>query len=113
MTTYTVLDADGYPIDRHLTAAEAAHIILTDDGREYEIRPFPNDNLETEWELWSRQPVANRGWEPTVVFSILQDQAEAEAEIFAKVIDARWPRHPEAMTDEAYDRMMAELEDAE
>jgi hypothetical protein len=100
---FTVVDIDGEPVARHLTAAEAAHIILTDDGREYEIREDDGG-----YELWSRQQVANRPWEATVIFTVADTLAEAEAEIFAAVIRASWPRHPEAMTDEQFDAIAAE-----
>ena len=104
MLKFTVVDTDGEPIARHLTAAEAAHIILTDDGRDYEIRPMHGGGHE----LWDRQQVANRPWAKTVVFSLADTLAEAEAEIFAAVIRASWPRHPEAMTDLQFDEIAAE-----
>jgi hypothetical protein len=103
MQKYTVVDIDGEPIARHLTAAEAAHIILTDDGRDYEIR---RDELGCV--LWTRQQVANRPWAKTVVFSLADTLAEAEAEIFDAVISADWARHPEAMTDLQFDAIAAE-----
>lgn len=115
MTTYTVISRDsGEPIDRHLTLAEAAHVILTYDGRQYEIRP----DLDVDGScfcstLWSRQQVAGRDWAPTVatsIYDVREHREQVEAEIWQQVIDAGWARHPEAMTDEAYDRMMAELE---
>lgn len=105
-TTYTVLDLNGLVLGRGCDLAEAAHIILTDDGGEYEIRPAADGD---GFCLWSRQPVANRGWAKTVVFSLESDRALAEAEIFAAVLAARWPRHAEAMTDAEYDAMMADL----
>ena len=104
MLKYTVIDADGEAIARHLTAAAAAHIILTDDSRDYEIR-LTEDG---EFALWSRHQVANRPWEKTVIFSFADTLAEAEAEIFADVILASWPRHPEAITDAEFDAIAAE-----
>jgi hypothetical protein len=98
VTKYTVVDSNGDVLDRGLTVAEAAHIILTDDGREYAIRP-DDDGC---WTLWSRQQVANKGWSPTVVYSFEDDRDLAESEIFQKVVDSDWPHHPEAMTDEQY-----------
>ena len=120
METFTVIDADGYPVARHLTAAAAAHLILTDDGRGYEIRPMfygdeedYNDcagivsvlgaDCDGGYELWTRQQVANRPWSKTVLFSFADTLADAEAEIFAAVIRANWSRHPQAMTDAEYD----------
>ena len=105
--TYTLIHpVSGDKIDGGLTAAEAAHIVLTYDGRDYEIR----ENEDGGYTLWSRHPVANRGWEPTVVESRESNRDAAEAEIFEQVIHARWRRHPEAMTDEQYASMLADLE---
>ena len=103
MTKFTVINTDGEPIARHLTTAEAAHIILTEDGREYEIREDDGIFL-----LWSRQQVSNQKWGKTMILSAADTIAEAEAEIFAAVILARWPRHPEAMTDAEFDEITAE-----
>jgi len=36
----------------------------------------------------------------------------AEAEIFGKVIKSRWPLHPEAISDDDYDKMLAENADS-
>ena len=105
-TTYTVLDLNGLVLGRGCDLAEAAHIILTDDGREYEIRPAADGD---GFYLWSRQQVANRGWTKPVVFSLESDRAAAEAEIFAAVLAARWPQHPEAIPDAEYDTMTADL----
>jgi len=103
METFTVIDTDGNQLGRNLTLAEAAHLILTDDGREYEIRyrRWPG------YELWSRQQVANSPWAKTVVSSSADTLGEAEAEIFASVISANWSRHPQAMTDAEYDAISA------
>lgn len=99
-TKYTVIDRNsGEKIDGGLTVAEAAHIVLTDDSQEYDIRPSEDGD---GFDLWSRQQVANKGWTKTVIWSISADHDEAEAEIFAKVIAADWPRHPEVLTDEQY-----------
>lgn len=106
MTTYTVISRNsGEPIDRHLTAAEAAQVILTDDGRDYDLRQD-----EFGWTLWSRQQVAYIGWAATVATSIHDDRDLAEADIFQQVIYAHWAGHPEAITDAAYDRMIADLD---
>lgn len=95
--TYTVIDTNGDVIATGLTAAEAAAEVLTDDGREFDIRA-----AEDGYELWTRQQVANKGWTQTVVYSVKEDRTAAEAEIYAKVIAADWPRHPTVMTDQQY-----------
>ena len=104
MTTYTVIDYNGYKIDGGLTAAEAAHIVLTYDGRDYEIR----ENEDGGYTLWSRHPVANRGWEPTVVESRETNRDAAENEIMEVAIESEWPRRPLVMTDENYASILAE-----
>jgi hypothetical protein len=108
----TVIDYNGEALGRHLTEADAAHTILTHDGADYEIR-------EGEWkgskifELWTRKQVANKPWTETAVFSMADTRAEAEAEIFAEVCAARWPRHPEAISDDQYDEILAVTADTQ
>lgn len=53
---YDVIGHEGTIIAESLTADEAAHEILTSDGREYEIR----EDRTAGFTLWSRQQVANR-----------------------------------------------------
>lgn len=112
-TLYTVIDYNCEAIDRHLTAAAAAHTILTADGRQYEIREGDDgDGITADhrfYELWTRQEISGERWGKTVVLAFARTAAEAEAEIFQAVIDAHWPRHPEAMTDADYDAMQAEI----
>jgi hypothetical protein len=105
-TTYTVLDGRGELIDGPgLTAAEAAHRLLTDDSREYEIR----QDADGSYWLWDRQQVANRPWSRYPIGSYAETREEAEAEIFAEVI-SRWGRDgrgPEAISDEQYAALIA------
>lgn len=104
---FTVIDHNGEALGQHLAEEEAAHIILTHDGADYEIR-------EDDWrgtkifELWTRKQVANKPWTKTVVFSMADTRPEAEAEIFADVCAARWPRHLEAISDATYDAILAD-----
>ena len=108
-TTYTVINENsGEAIATGLTAAEAAFEVLTDDSREFDIRAAEDGS---GFDLWTRQQVANKGWTKTVVYSIEDDRDAAEAEIYAKVIAADWPRHPTVMTDTQYAEMQAELAD--
>jgi hypothetical protein len=112
MTTYTVLSStSGEAIATGLTAAEAMQEILTDDGHEYEIRPEADGHGSRLWtSTYSRNSTAYNGLTASVVYSLAADEAEAEQEIAAKVIAAHWPRKPEAMTDEAYTAMRAEMD---
>jgi hypothetical protein len=71
------------------------------------VRKFHGPTFEG-YCLWSRHRVANRGWTRTVVYSLEDDRAAAEAEIFDKVINADWRHHPTVMTDQQYAEMLAE-----
>lgn len=111
MTTYTILDSSsGEVIDSSCTAVEAMAEILTDDGHEWEIRPETDGHGYRLWtSTYSRNSTAYNGLTASVVYSLAADADKAEQEIAQKVIAARWPRKPEAMTDEAHATMMAEL----
>ena len=82
------------------------------DGHRYDIRPAADGN---GYELWTSQFSRNStsGGRPlvkSVIFSLADDEAIAEAEIFKQVIDnSDWWMGCEVMTDAAYDAMMAEL----
>lgn len=99
METYTVINSfSGDVIDSGLSAEMAAHVVLTDDGGEYEVR----EDERGGWSLWTRKQVANRGWSRTLVGSAESDRDAAEADIWLQVIRADWPRHPTVMTDASY-----------
>ena len=100
MLKFTVLNTNGEIIARHLTAAAAAHIVLSDDGREYQIR-----RDEQGCVLWTRQQVANRQWVETAIYSSARTTAAAELEIFWSVLRANLPRHLQAMTDAQFDAL--------
>jgi hypothetical protein len=107
MTTYTVIDqCSGEKIYGGLTAEDAAHIVLTDDGWDFDIREDEGGGFT----LWRRRQVVDRDWRATAIWSFETDRAAAEAEIFEKVINTRWPRHPEVVTDERYEEQLAAFE---
>lgn len=105
--TYAVLTQNGDVIDTDLNTAEAAQVILNHDGQDYAIRA-----AEYGFELWSRQQVAKRPWHRTVIFSAADNEADAEAEIFQKVIHAshNWRGSPYTMEMSDYNKMLAENE---
>lgn len=110
-TTYTVTDLNGNVLDSGLTAVEAMDVILTADGHEYEIRHEADGEGYRLWtSTHSRTSTAYSGLRQSVVYSLAADEATAEQEIAAKVLAARWPRKPEATTDERHAAMLAELE---
>lgn len=117
MTLYTVYDRNDWTniVARGVTAAVAAEIILTDDGRAYDIR-----RVDDEWQLYVSQGSRNtmgglvrfvraldRG---RPIVSVKQSLAEATEEIGCAVVFAARDRGPEATTDEAYDRLIGEAE---
>lgn len=121
MKTYTLIDkASGEAIDAGLTAEDAAHAVLTEDGRSYEIRRdpgAPDPFLGYYFCVWSRHQVANRPWQRTLYGTWADSEEEAWAEIahyIAETYDAHAPgaHGPEVMTDAAYARMVAELEES-
>lgn len=97
-------DAEAYYADQAASMAEGGMPIAPEAAGI--LRPRPSGF----W-LWSRQQVVGRDWTRTVVYSAADTREEAEAEIFGRVIEAGWARHPEAMTDADYDAMMADLEE--
>lgn len=105
-TTYTLRLA-GPPM-RGLSAAEAAHEMLTYDGWEYAIR-----RVGGQYRLEIRNQTAGRPWGDTIIYSLEDDEAAATAEIYQRVVDftgrdgGSWAG--DCMTDESYDRMMADL----
>jgi hypothetical protein len=56
MTTYTIIDGEGYVLDRGVSLNEAADAIMTSDSREWEIR----QDKDGGFTAWSRQQVASR-----------------------------------------------------
>lgn len=102
MTSYTVLDYDGYVEATGLSVTAAADLVLSHDGAEYEIRA--SDDKFGGYDLWARKPNANRPWTKTVAFSLESVLEKAEAEIFEKVIYAGWTSQS-VMTDESYAEM--------
>ena len=104
--TYTILDFDGYVMERGVSLAEAADAIMTSDSREWQIR----EDKDGGYTVWTRQQVANRPWRATAIWSFEAERAAAEQEICEKIVFAeRFAGHYEAMTDAAYDEMMAQV----
>ena len=109
--TYTVLTHNGDLIDTGLTASEAARAILTYDGCDFELRPSNGG-----FALWSRQQVANKPWQKSLIlWSISEDEKEAEADIFVKVLkhSSEWRYSPYALTDEDFAANLADAKESE
>jgi hypothetical protein len=115
MTTYTVINPNtGEVLGRGLSATDAAAAILTDDGYAYEVRERGDIG---HYELFVSDGSANstRGARHmnSTILSIggcyAAGRDAAWAELAGRVLTAGW-NGPEAMTDAAYDAMLAELE---
>lgn len=106
-TTYTILDGEGYVIDRHVSLSGAADYIMTSDSRRWDIR----EDDDGGFVVWSDQQVANVKWHKIgAIFSIKSDRADAEREICEQIVNSdRWSGHYEAMTDASYDDMMRQV----
>ena len=108
MTTYTILSGEGEMIETGLSLRDAAAEVLTSDSREFEVR----EDKDGGFTLWARQQVANRPWTATKFFSIKTDREAAELEIFEAVVTSeRFSGHSEAITDDQYAEMLANLAD--
>lgn len=115
MTTYTIINSNsGLVEDRGVSLETAARELLGYDGFEYEIRRADDGR---GYELWvsrfSRNSTCYNGLTRSVVFSISDDEAAATAEIYQRVIESGHWTGPDVITDEQYDRMIAEMEDSE
>lgn len=111
MTTYTVFfQDDSSTARRGLSVHEAAAEMLAYNGHDYEIRPMADGR---GFRLWTCQPVANRRWEETVVFSLEADEAAATSEIMHRVVAFHNSRTGgswagDCMPDADFDQMLAD-----
>jgi hypothetical protein len=96
---YDIVDQDGELIEESLTLAEAAHAVMTSDGREWAIR----NGEPGHYTAWARHQTANRDWQPTVFSTYCTDGDEAAcAQIEQQIVDAeRMAGHYEAVVREA------------
>lgn len=121
MTTYTVYSpASGTVYGENLSVTEAAEIILTHDGHEYELRLASGRPLTDQpgFDLFISRGSRNsfggtrgmtqawRGGKP--IWSLETDPKKAWQDIAKQVVTAGWDNVPEAMTTEDYNAMMAE-----
>jgi len=109
--TYTVLNRHGSVQDEGLSLADAAQVVMGYDGHEYEIKAAPEG---LGFELWtssfSRNSTAFNGLKKSVIYSVNEDRALAEAEIYRKVIkNAEWFCGCTVMTDAEHAKMTARL----
>jgi hypothetical protein len=91
--------------ETNLSKADAAQIILNDDGCDYEIRRSDN---RAGFDLWTRQQVANIPWTRTVIYSFDENEDAAKSDIFAKVLrdSSSWAGHT-VITMAEYEKMVA------
>lgn len=111
MTTYTLTNAAGDVLFTRMTAIEAAHEVLTDDGARYELRKDGD-----AWQLFgsNRQGIMVELWDGPAPYgnllrSNLVDESSAWHELAQRVIVAEWNDGLSAMSDDDYAAMIAEL----
>lgn len=108
MPTYTVLDFDGYPQAHGLSLDEAAHAVMTSDGREWAIEPDDNGN----YEVWGRsRNSTSSAWKKFEAFrSLKADPAAAVQDIHEQIVNfGRMDGHDEAIPDDVYRRQLVEF----
>ena len=114
MTTYTYPVGDGCcEPTSGMTAREVAAERLIHDGSTYELRHEPDG----DWQLYgsSNMPSARTGAMVPLydgnrlLYSLADTEADAWAELAPRVVNATWSRVPDAMTDEDYAAMQAEI----
>ena len=105
MTTYTVISPGGDVIDRNLTALQAMREMLTYDGYAYRFRRDKAGNLYLYHSDGSVNSTRGARHFVRCVSEINSSLAgiAGQREIAEQVINAAWPRLPEAMTDADYD----------
>jgi hypothetical protein len=101
--TYTVYRAtDGDNAHSGLSLSEAVDEMLSDDGRDWELRPDLGG-----WRIFNTFANRQFGMRSTRFYSAETDRAAAEAELFAEIIGEEI-NGLLAMTDAAYNAMMSE-----
>lgn len=110
-TAYTILDHDGAVQSAGETLSGAAHIVLSHDGHEYEIRSNKDgDGFDLWTSPFSRNSPCWRGLTRSTIFSLNVDEALATADIFRQVIrNADWWGHQRVVTDADYVNELAEI----
>jgi hypothetical protein len=106
--TYTVLNRHGAMQDDGLSLADAAQIMMGYDGHEYEIKDSDGIGFDLWTSNFSRNSGAFKGLTKSVIYSVNEDRALAEAEIYRKVIkNAEWFCGCTVMTDAEHAEMTA------
>lgn len=109
MTTYTIVDTNSDIIRaRGATAAEAAAELLSHDGHEYEVRAAEGGGHSLWVSRFSRNSACYDGLTRSVIYSPLDDAAEAEADIYNRVIASGHWTNPFVMTDAEHDAAEAD-----
>lgn len=107
MTKYTIVDFEGAPLAHGLSLADAAHAVMTSDGREWVIE-LDGDSYVASGR--SRNSVAS-AWTKFETFrSFKSDPAEAKQEIYEQIVNTgRMDGHDEAIPDEVYRRGLVDF----
>lgn len=111
MTTYTI--SDHGEITTGLSAVDAAEILLTHDGYEYEMRQDADGGYTLYTSPHSRNStLGGRPMTRSVIYTLETDEELAARDIAEAVIrSGRWEKGElSCRTDEAHAAMMAELD---
>ena len=110
--TYIVTNRHGEVQARHLSAADAAAVVMQYDSHDFDVRPAADGR---GFELWitQRSQASTLGGRPmvkSVIYSLVGDRAAAEAEIYAAVLAAAdaWCGC-QVMADDEYDAQAREM----
>ena len=111
-TTYTVLNRHGDVQAQECTMFEAAQLVLEYDGNTYEIRPAADGKGYDLWvSRFSRNSSAHDGLTESRIFSPVEDEQLAHADIYRQVIrNAEWWDNCRVLTDKAYAEEMAGID---
>jgi hypothetical protein len=113
--TFTVIDkSSGEAVDRHLTASQAASMVLNDDGASYRVVSLDASyDVGGEHQFVIEQKRLNgRDWHQIANVAAYASDADAAWPLLAEqviTLCAVWREAPNVMSDTSYDQMMAEL----
>lgn len=110
MTNYTIINKSGIVVATDATAAQVARGLLGHDGHEWEIRRADGGGFDLWISNFSRNSSCFNGLTRSVIFSLKNNETEAEADIFQRVVDSGFWSGLDYMSDADYAQMLAEGE---
>jgi hypothetical protein len=110
MSTFTVYSInDTSTAQSGLSLEQAVDLMLSDDGRDWEIRRYEGRH-GSGWQIWNTYQNHARPWKSTMFISAAGDEATARAELLAEVgSPGNEVNHMRIETDEAFAKMEADF----